>query len=248
MSLIPSLSPESRVAIVGATGGVGSALLRLLEDDERITEIIAFSRNPAVPRAGRVSAHAIELTDEATIAAAAEAATADAPLDLVLVTTGILHLDQRVQPEKSMQGLDPAAMADVFAVNTIGPSIVAKHFLPRLRRGTKTVFAALSARVGSIADNRLGGWASYRASKSALNMVLRTLAIEHARRFPESVVAALHPGTVDTRLSRPYTRRVPATQLFSPDTAARHLIGVVDRLTPDDSGKFFAWDGSVIAY
>ncbi len=240
MTLLPSLNPQARVAIVGASGGIGSALLDIFHADSGVADLFAFSRTAG---AGR---HPIDLGDEASIAAAAECAAA--PLDLVLVTTGILHREPHIRPEKSMRELDAAVMAEVLAVNAIGPALVAKHFLPKLRRGTKTVFAALSARVGSIGDNRLGGWASYRASKSALNMLLKTLAIEHARGHPESIVAALHPGTVDTPLSLPFTRRVPASQLFSPDTSARHLLDVIERLTPADSGGFFAWDGSPIEF
>ena len=122
-------------------------------------------------------------------------------------------------------------MNDVLAINTVGPAIVAKHFLPRMRRKGKSVFAVLSARVGSIGDNRLGGWTSYRASKAALNMVIRTLAIEHARRFPESILAALHPGTVDTPLSEPFQRNVPEGKLFSSDLAAQQLLQVIDGLS-----------------
>jgi NAD(P)-dependent dehydrogenase (short-subunit alcohol dehydrogenase family) len=124
--------------------------------------------------------------------------------------------------------------------------MVAKHFLPLLRKGRKTVFAALSARVGSISDNRLGGWSSYRASKAALNMLLRTLAIEHARKWPDSVVVALHPGTADTALSKPFSSRVPAERLFSPSRSAGYLLGVIDDLKPSTTGGFFAWDGTPI--
>jgi NAD(P)-dependent dehydrogenase (short-subunit alcohol dehydrogenase family) len=147
-----------------------------------------------------------------------------------------------------MREIDIAGLSRLFAINAAGPALVAKHFLPKLRKGSKTLFASLSARVGSINDNRLGGWYSYRASKAALNMLLKTLAIEHARLRPDSVVAGLHPGTVDTELSRPYTSRTPEQQLFTPETSARHLIGVMDQLGPEDSGGVFAWDGSRIEY
>ena len=137
---------------------------------------------------------------------------------------------------------------ELFKVNAIGPANVAKAFLPRMRRGSKTVFAALSARVGSIGDNRLGGWVSYRSSKAALNMILKTLSIEHARRFPEAVIAGLHPGTVDSSLSAPFQRRVPEGKLFSPAQSVGYLLTVIDRLAPEDSGGFFAWDGTAIDY
>ena len=190
---------------------------------------------------------AFDLGDEASIAESIARATSDAPLDLVIVATGILHRDA-LQPEKSMRELDADSMMDLLRVNTIGPALIAKHALPLMRRGHKSVFAALSARVGSIGDNRLGGWASYRMSKSALNMMLRTLAIEQARKLPDSIVVALHPGTVDTGLSKPFTARVPQSRLFAPGQAAGHLLDVIEELTPDDTGGFFAWDGSRIGY
>jgi NAD(P)-dependent dehydrogenase (short-subunit alcohol dehydrogenase family) len=136
----------------------------------------------------------------------------------------------------------------MFAINTIGPALVAKHFLPKLRRKQKTVFATLSARVGSINDNRLGGWASYRMSKAALNMLVRTIAIEQARSAPETVVVALHPGTVDTQLSKPFTKRVDASQLFSPECSAKQLLQVIDRLQAENSGGFYAYDHARIEY
>lgn len=145
-----------------------------------------------------------------------------------------------------MADICPEAMLDVLRVNTVGPALVAKHFLPLMRRDAKTVFAALSARVGSISDNRLGGWASYRMSKAALNMLIKTISIEHTRRFPQAVVVGLHPGTVDTNLSKPFQRRVPADQLFTTTHSVNQLLQVVDRLTPADTGRCFAWDGQVI--
>jgi NAD(P)-dependent dehydrogenase (short-subunit alcohol dehydrogenase family) len=190
----------------------------------------------------------INFDDEASIRLAAEEAASGGDIDIVVVATGILHRGSTLQPEKSLRDIDPAAMLDVFRTNTIGPALVAKHFLPRFRRNSKTVFAALSARVGSIGDNRLGGWMSYRASKSALNMIVKTLSIEHARRFPGAVVAGLHPGTVDTRLSAPFQRRVPDGKLFSPQQSVAYMLSVIDRLTPSDTGGFFAWDGTSIEY
>jgi NAD(P)-dependent dehydrogenase (short-subunit alcohol dehydrogenase family) len=147
-----------------------------------------------------------------------------------------------------MRELDKQSMIEVLTVNAIGPALVAKHFLPRMRKEGKTVFAALSARVGSIGDNRLGGWLSYRASKAALNMLLATLAIEHARSRPESVVIGLHPGTVKSNLSHPFTENLRDGILFSPKDAAACLLEVIDSLTSADTGNFLAWDGSRIVY
>jgi NAD(P)-dependent dehydrogenase (short-subunit alcohol dehydrogenase family) len=137
-------------------------------------------------------------------------------------------------------------MATVFSVNTIGPALVAKHFVPLLAQRERCVFAALSARVGSIGDNRLGGWYAYRASKSALNQILRTLAIEVARSRPEAIVVGLHPGTVASGLSRPFRPDSTADGVFSPEESAAHLLRVLDGLKADDTGGVFAWDGSLI--
>lgn len=248
MTLLASLQPNCAVAVIGASGGVGHAFVELLADDDNVGDVYAFSRTPVDWSEKNVHGHRLDLTDEASIEAAADVATADSPLDLVIVASGILHRDQEIRPEKSMREIDPQSLADVLAINTIGPALVAKHFLPKLRRGHKTVFAALSARVGSINDNRLGGWASYRMSKAALNMLLKTASIEQARNWPESVVVALHPGTVNTALSQPFTRRVDPSKLFSPTLSARKLLQTIDALGADDSGGFFAYDKSRIEF
>ena len=145
------------------------------------------------------------IEDEEIVSEYADRAARHSPLDAVIVATGVLHDDQGLRPEKRLADINAASLARAFEVNAIGPALIAKHFLPLLRRDRKTVFVALSARVGSISDNRLGGWSAYRASKAALNMLLKTAAIEHRRSHPDSVVAAVHPGTVDTRLSAPFS-------------------------------------------
>ena len=248
MSLTPSLRPDSNVAVVGASGGIGRAFVELLAGDARVHRVHALCRVPGEWGQDKVVPHHLDLTDEGTIEAAAAAASSDVPLDLVIVATGILHRGERIRPEKAMREIDPENLAEVLAVNSIGPSLVAKHFLPKLRRDSKAVFATLSARVGSIGDNRLGGWTAYRMSKAALNMLVRTMAIEQARTAPESVVVALHPGTVDTELSKPFTARVPTTQLFEPRMAAGRLLVVLDGLRSDQTGGFFAYDGTRIDY
>jgi len=242
---LSSLSSNSNVAIIGASGGIGAEFLRQLCADPRVERIHAWSRTEIDVSDPKILTGAIDLFDETSIREAAVASSIAAPLDAVVVTTGVLH-DLSIQPEKSIADIDPESMLDVLGVNTIGPALVAKHFLPLMRRDAKSVFAALSARVGSISDNRLGGWVSYRMSKAALNMLIKTIAIEHARRFPHAVVVGLHPGTVDTDLSKPFQRRVPSDQLFTTTESVNHLLQVVDRLVPDDTGLCFAWDGQVI--
>ncbi|MGB5336233.1 MAG: SDR family NAD(P)-dependent oxidoreductase [Woeseiaceae bacterium] len=248
MSLLSTFPADANVAIIGSSGGIGSAMLRLLADDPRVSRIHAFSRRETTPDLPGTSAGQIDLEDENSIAEAASSAAQSGPLDLVLVTTGILWQGDNLRPEKSMREISMDGLTRLFAINAAGPALVAKHFLPHTRKESKTVFAALSARVGSISDNRLGGWYSYRASKAALNMLLRGLAIEHARQRPQSIVAGLHPGTVDTGLSGPYTSRTPRKQLFSPEQSARYLLNVIDTLGPDDTGQTFAWDGSRIEF
>ncbi|CUS43437.1 MAG: SDR family NAD(P)-dependent oxidoreductase [Pseudomonadota bacterium] len=222
--------------VIGASGGIGGALHAALLDEGTFDTVHGFSRS----RTGT------DLTDEAGIAAAAALVAKGSAPSLVIVATGILHESDHA-PEKTMQDLDPAWLARMFAVNTIGPALVAKHFLPLMPRTGRTVFAVLSARIGSIADNKLGGWYGYRASKAALNMMVRTLAIEERRRNDRSIVVALHPSTVDTALSRPFQSNVTPGTLFTPDRAAVQLLDGIDGLKIPDSGKHFSWDGVEIA-
>ena len=242
---LASFGEQATAAVVGASGGIGRALTETLAGSVGVRRVYALSRTPQAFADPKITAAHIDTANEASIAAAANSLTTD--LDLLIVASGLLH-SGTVQPEKSMREIDGGQMADVLQANTIGPALVAKHFLPHLARGRKSVFAALSARVGSIGDNRLGGWYAYRASKAALNMLIKTLSIEHGRRRPQSAVVALHPGTVDTALSRPFSSRVPAGQLRTAADAAHNLLRVIDGLGPEDSGQVFAWDGSQIPW
>lgn len=230
----------SAAVVIGATGGIGASLAAAIEEEDEGAQVWRFGRSCAG------DGH-LDLTDEASIAAAAARVAAGGPAPaLVVVATGLLHRGEH-PPEKAMAELDPAWLAELFAVNATGPALVAKHFLPVMPRAGRCVFAVLSARVGSLADNTLGGWYGYRASKAALNQLVRTLAIEQKRRNDRSIVVALHPGTVDTALSRPFQANVRRDQLFAPDRAAVQLLDVIDGLKPPDSGRHFAWDGSEIA-
>jgi len=247
MRRLTTFGDAANVVVVGASGGIGRAMSELLAGDPAVARILAFSRRPVDFGDPKLVAGEIDIEDEASIARAA-GSVGETPLDLVLVLTGMLHDGEAVQPERRLEELDPVSMSKLFAINSTGPAIVAKHFLPRLRRRGKSVFAALSARVGSIGDNRLGGWASYRASKAALNQLIRTLSIEQNRKRPESILVGLHPGTVDTALSKPFTSRTPDDKLFTAEQSASYLLSVVDGLDGDDSGGFFAWDGARIEY
>ena len=237
-------SRSTSAVIVGASGSIGGALIRALAQRAAHAPIFALSRSGTSVLPG-VRTVPVDLCDEATISAAAARVGEAGPVGLVIVATGLLHQTD-ISPEKTVRALDPTAMATVFAVNTIGPALVAKHFVPLLARRERCVFAALSARVGSIGDNRLGGWYAYRASKSALNQILRTLAIEVARGRPQAIVVGLHPGTVTSGLSRPFRPDPTADGVFSPEESAAHLLRVLHGLGADDTGGVFAWDGSSI--
>lgn len=223
--------------VVGASGGIGAALVAAIEDEG------AFDRVHALSRSG---APGVDVTDEASIAAAAARIAAGSPPSLVIVATGLLH-DATHGPEKSHRDLDPEWLATTLRVNAIGPALVAKHLLPLMPKAGRSVFAILSARIGSISDNRLGGWYGYRMAKAAVNQLVRTLAIEDKRRNDRSIVVGLHPGTVDTALSKPFQGAVRPGTLFTPDRAASQLLDVIDGLKAPDSGKLFDFEGKEIA-
>ncbi|MBW4330853.1 SDR family NAD(P)-dependent oxidoreductase [Stakelama sp. CBK3Z-3] len=225
--------------VIGASGGIGAALEDALVEEGEFAKVWGLARS----RSGE--AH-IDITDEASIEAAAARVAKGPPLHRVIVATGLLHDGER-GPEKAMKDLDGDWLARNFAVNAIGPALVAKHFVPLLAQGSAAVFAALSARVGSISDNRLGGWHGYRASKAALNMLVKGVAIEATRTNKRSIVVALHPGTVDTPLSKPFQGNVAPGKLFDPGRAALQLLDVIDGLKPVDTCKVIAWDGEEIA-
>jgi NAD(P)-dependent dehydrogenase (short-subunit alcohol dehydrogenase family) len=237
---LQSFAPGLRAIVFGAGGGIGAAFTAELGAHPRVAKVHAAARGAGAP-------WRFDLRDEASIAAVAEAAAAEGPLDLVIVATGVLH-GPGLRPEKTWRSLDAASLAEAFAVNATGPALIAKHTLGFLRRDSKSAFACLSARVGSIEDNRLGGWHAYRASKAALNMLIRTCAVELRQRNPGALCVALHPGTVDTRLSQPFQAGVDPAKLLTPERSARALLGVLDRLTPADSGRLFTWDGQGLPF
>ena len=234
-----------RAVIIGASGGIGAALVEHLSARADCQQVYALSRM-RVSSAGNVKALSIDLDREDSIAAAANAVSKDGAPDLVLAATGILSNDNGLAPEKSYRQQTPEAFAKVFAINTIGPALVAKHFLPIMPRKERAIFAVISARVGSISDNRIGGWHAYRASKAALNMLIKNYAIEQARRNDAFIAVGLHPGTVDTNLSKPFQSGVPDKQLFSAAQSAQYLLGVIDELQPRDTGKVFDWAGTEV--
>ncbi|WP_262269693.1 SDR family NAD(P)-dependent oxidoreductase [Microvirga yunnanensis] len=244
--ILSSLERPARAVVVGASGGIGSAVTDLLAS-EGFDTVHALSRSEMGRSLAGVREGRIDIEREATIAAAAEQLAEGAPLRFILVATGLLH-DTALQPEKTYRNLDPEHLLRSFRINAIGPALVGKHMLPLVPKTGKSVFAVLSARVGSIEDNRLGGWYGYRASKAALNQFVRTFAIELGRQRPEALCIALHPGTVDTALSHPFQAGIDADKVFSPESSAQRLLAVTNSLTAAHSGQFFAWDGQPIRF
>lgn len=242
------------VVVQGANRGLGLAFVHTLL--ARGHQVIATCRDPAGATALQalgIPVIALDLSDAASLEALEGSVREHTDrVHLLLNVAGLLHgttPDGRsLQPEKRLEHLDLAAMHQVFAVNAFGPALVTKHLFPLLQHDERAVVANLSARVGSIGDNHLGGWYTYRASKAAQNQLTRTLAIELGRRAPHAIVVALHPGTVDTGLSRPFQRGVPPEKLFTPERAVDQLLQVIEGLKPTDSGGFFAWDGSPIEW
>lgn len=229
---LASLPRGYRAVVLGASGGIGSAIADELRSDPNCLQLVTFSRRD----------DAFDITNEESVAAAA-ADTADG-LHLVFCATGGLVVDG-VGPEKSLKQIVPDVMMRQFALNAIGPALVLKHFAPKLARSDRSIVALLSARVGSIGDNRLGGWISYRASKAALNQIVRTASFEVNRTHPRAVIVALHPGTVATRMTADYSTR---HRRLDPSESACAMLDVIDRLTPADTGRFFAYDGLPVAW
>lgn len=219
-----------RAVIIGSSGGIGAALVAALEG--RGAAVTGLSRRD----------HGLDLTDEDSIARVL--APLEPGVDLIFIATGGLEIDG-ARPEKALRALDPAAMAAQFALNAIGPALVLKHALRLVPRDRPAKIAALSARVGSIGDNRLGGWHGYRAAKAALNQIIRTASVELARSHPQATLVALHPGTVATSLTAAYVGGHPTV---TPAVAAENLLAVLDGLTPAETGGFYDWQGKVIPW
>ncbi|MBQ0804208.1 MULTISPECIES: SDR family NAD(P)-dependent oxidoreductase [unclassified Sulfitobacter] len=219
-----------QILIIGASGGVGSALAAAYT--ARGDQVTGLSR----------SVDGLDLTDEASVEA--HIGALDGPFDVVIVTSGALEIDG-AEPEKTIKSITQKAMMDQFALNAVGPALVLRHAPDLLRRDGRGVFAVLSARVGSIGDNRIGGWISYRSAKAAVNQIVHTSAIELARSHKQSICVALHPGTVKTPFTEKYLARHPAV---AASEAAENLMSVIDGLTPEQTGQFFDWAGKVVPW
>ena len=233
----------NNIVIFGATGAIGNALLSKLATDYPNAKISAFSQQEVIGKLTNVDYGQINYDDESSIDAISN--KFEKNLDLVFVATGILHT-QDLSPEKSLKQVSSGNFQSLFAANTIFPALVAKYFIPKLNNKYKSILAVISARVGSISDNKLGGWYAYRMSKAALNMFVKTASIETQRLNKSAMIVALHPGTVESNLSKPFQARVSEGKLFSAEYSADKLLQVLDNLTINDTGKCFAWDGREI--
>lgn len=259
---IPPLSlsqfPEGGHALIqGASRGIGLGFVRTLLAQPQVGQVVATCRNPAQAEhlqqlrerhPERLQIEALDVSDEASIAAAAQRIGKTTPqLALLLNAAGVLH-EGEMRPEKKLEDLSLENLQRSFLVNAAGPLLMARYFAPLLRHRERAVFASISARVGSISDNRLGGWYAYRGAKAAQNMFSRCLSLEFRRRMKNVLVVSLHPGTTDTDLSAPFQEGVPEGKLFSVDYSVACMLNVIDRLESAQSGGFFAYDGSEIPY
>ena len=224
------------IAIIGASGAIGGAFREIASRKYPNASLHVFSSH---------GFNHIDYDSEESICACSELASKDQCLDLVIVTNGSLH-GQDMMPEKSLKDLSAEKFHHYFQINAVIPALVAKYFLPKLDRHSRSVFAILSARVGSITDNHLGGWYAYRSSKAALNMIIKNAAIESGRINKHSIVVGLHPGTVDSSLSKPFQSTVPKSELFTPEYSAEKLLSVLENIDRSQTGKCIAWDGQEI--
>lgn len=230
--------------VFGVSGGLGKAFVEALSQDYET--VYAVSREGYVfPQSNVISFVGDVTNEESLLSVASEIAN---PIQLVIVATGILHDSSGLSPEKSLKDITKKNFELSYVVNTVGPALVGKVFGPKLDKEQKSVFAVLTARVGSISDNRLGGWYAYRAAKAATHMIVKCLAIELSRKNKNAVVLSLHPGTVDTHLSKPFQRNVPSEKLFSTEYSVNQLLNVIKNSATEQSGKVLAYNGEVIEY
>jgi NAD(P)-dependent dehydrogenase (short-subunit alcohol dehydrogenase family) len=246
----------SNALIVGASGGIGLGFVKALLNTSTVHPIIATYRTPdtAAELLALERIHPnlvclqLDLLEEAQIERAIAQISSIVPqLHLVINCVGILH-EGDVQPEKSLRQINPEYLMRYFQINSIGAVLLAKHLMPLFKRDRQSVFATISAKIGSIEDNRLGGWYGYRASKAALNMFLKTASIEYSRRCPKTIITLLHPGTTDSKLSKPFQKNVPPEKLFPVERTVSQLLAIIQNLTLKDNGRFFSWDGTPLPW
>ena len=243
--------------IVGASQGIGLGFVKALLQQENVERVFATYRSQETSSelftlqqqyGDCLKCLQVDITQESQIANAVKQIQESVDeLHLAIYCVGVLH-EGDLTPEKSLRQINADNLIYSFQVNSIGAVLLAKHLMPLFKKSSRSIFASISAKVGSIGDNRLGGWYGYRASKSALNMFLKTTAIEYSRRCPKTIVVALHPGTTDTRLSKPFQKNVPPGKLFAVEHTVNLLSKVISGLEQKDSGEFFSWDGSKLPW
>ncbi|MBZ5488528.1 SDR family NAD(P)-dependent oxidoreductase [Halomonas aquamarina] len=246
--MLDTLPERFTAVITGASGGIGHAILKKLLSSSHVGRVVTVTRQALAVDDERV----VPLTLDVTTAEGRQALKtelAGQPVHLFFNALGLLHDDaQALQPEKRLDQLSDEHLQAVMQVNAFTPALLVAVLADNFKGAHPCVIASLSARVGSISDNRLGGWYSYRASKAAHNMLLKTAAIELKRLNPQSVVLCLHPGTTDTSLSKPFQARVPSEKLFTPEFVADQLLEVISQRTPDDTGSFWDWAGKPVEW
>ena len=234
-----------KVAVIGSSGAIGSAFVDHYINDQSINSIFSFSRSSIGIDNNKVKHFSIDIENENSVQDAAKSVE-EINFDEIIIASGLLHTNE-FGPEKSIKDLKADNILKILNVNTVGPTIIGKHFLPLLNKNNKSVMAFLSARVGSISENKLGGWYAYRASKSALNQIIKTFSIELKRTNPKAIIIGLQPGTVDSELSAPFKRSVSKNKLFSAEYSASQLLGVIERVDESSSGNLISWDGEIIS-
>ena len=234
---------SQNIAIIGSKGAIGKGFVDFYKKQNPSNSILSLSRKNKEAD----DEFFIDVEDEGSVCDAADLCSKKGPFDKIIIATGILH-GVDFSPEKTLKNLNKENMMKVFSINTLGPALVARYFIPLMKKESPSILGFLSARVGSISDNQLGGWYSYRASKAALNMIIKTLSIEVARNNKNAVIVGLHPGTVESNLSNPFQGNVPDGKLFSPEHSVTQMAEVMNKLTPSDSGNCFAWDGKRVEF
>ncbi|MDJ0598666.1 MAG: SDR family NAD(P)-dependent oxidoreductase [Crocosphaera sp.] len=244
---------QQNILIVGASRGIGLGFVKILLERNDNIKLYATYRHKETAEdlfqlekkyPSSLHLFQLDITEEEEIGNLAKRLKQDiANLHLVINCVGILHQDN-IKPEKSLRHINTENLLTYFQVNSIASVLLAKHLLPFFRHSQRSIFAVISAKVGSIGDNYLGGWYGYRASKTALNMFMKTVSIEYKRTCPQTIIVTLHPGTTDTNLSKPFQKNVPPEKLFSVERTVNQLLNIIDNLTENDTGQFFSWDGT----
>ena len=234
------------VAIIGSSGAIGNSISKILSRDDSVETVYNFSRSGVKEDTKKEKNIFIDIEKEESIIDSLKYIPEETKFDLIFVATGFLHNNNDIFPEKSIKDLSEEKLKKVFHINTFGPALIGKHFIPYLAKTNKSVFAFLSAKVGSISDNKIGGWYSYRSSKTALNQIIKNFSIEIKRSNLNAIFVGLQPGTVKSNLSKPFQKNVSSNNMFSPDYSAEKLLKVINNLSSDDSGKFLSWSGEEI--